>query len=67
MIIDPIISRYFTQYRSFPFMCEHTLGGRENIGKIFVVWTHFYNNYHKQLSERVVEDRESKSIRRSFM
>jgi hypothetical protein len=48
-------------------MCEHTLGGRENIGKIFVVWTHFYNNYHKQLSERVVEDHESKSIRRSFM
>ena len=54
MIMEPIISRYFVQYRSFPFMCEHTLGGRENIGKIFVVWTHFYNIYHKQLSEKVL-------------
>lgn len=27
MIIDPIITKYFVKYRSFPFMCDHTIGG----------------------------------------
>jgi hypothetical protein len=52
MIIDPIITKYFVKYRSFPFMCDHTIGGNENIGKIFIVWMHFYKIYYEQLGEK---------------
>ena len=50
LIIEPIFTRYFVKYRSFPFQCEHTLGAKENIGKIFVIWTHFYKAYYERLT-----------------
>ena len=28
LIIEPVITRYFVKFRSFPFLCEHTLGGK---------------------------------------
>lgn len=45
-IMEPIIGKYFIKYRSFPFLCHHTIGGKENIGKIFMVWMHFYKTYY---------------------
>jgi hypothetical protein len=52
LIIEPIFTRYFVKYRSFPFLCDHTIGGQENVGKIFAVWMHFYNTYYSLLSEK---------------
>jgi hypothetical protein len=49
LITEPIITKYFVKYRSFPFLCEHTLGGLENTGKIFAVWMHYYNSYYDLL------------------
>lgn len=36
-------------------MCEHTIGGKENIGKIFAVWMHFYNTYYGVLTEKQLD------------
>lgn len=52
LIMEPIMAKYFIKYRSFPFLCEHTIGGRENIGKIFIVWMHYYKTYYDILSEK---------------
>ena len=67
IIMDPVINRYFSRYRSFPFMCHHTIGGKENIGKIFIVWNHFFHLYHNQLSEKRIESKQNEALRESFM
>ena len=49
---QPVISKYFVKYKSFPFFCHHTIGGKENIGKIFIIWMHFYKTYYEALTEK---------------
>jgi hypothetical protein len=51
VILEPVIQKYFVQYWSFPYAGLQTLGGKENIGKIFIVWKHFYNMYTKALKK----------------
>jgi hypothetical protein len=36
---------------SFPFTALQTVGGKENIGKIFIVWKHFHNSYSEALKK----------------
>ncbi len=67
VILEPVITRYFVKYRSFPFMCEETLGGKENIGKIFIIWMHYYKIYFGHLSEKVLEDKQKEEIRDQYM
>ena len=44
-ILEPILQKYFIQHLSFPYTALQTIGGKENIGKIFIVWNHYYNLY----------------------
>jgi len=53
--MEPIFNKYFVKYKSFPFLCEHTIGGKENLGKIFVVWMHFYRAYYEALTAKKLE------------
>ncbi len=48
-------------------MCHHTIGGRENIGKIFIVWMHFYSTYFQSLSENRLYDSEGKKQREEYL
>lgn len=41
IIMEPVISKYFVKHTSFPYTTFETIGGRENVGKIFIVWSHF--------------------------
>lgn len=45
IILEPVIQKYFVNHLSFPYTALQTLGGKQNIGKIFIVWSHFYNFY----------------------
>lgn len=45
LILEPVIHKYFIQYESFPFLCEHTIGGLENLGKVFQLWHFYYDKY----------------------
>jgi len=49
---QPVITNYFVKHKSFPFLCHHTIGGRENIGKIFIIWMHYYKTYYDILTEK---------------
>ena len=48
-------------------MCEHTLGGKENIGKIFAVWMHFYNTYYGVLTEKRLDTNEMAAQKQDYM
>lgn len=45
LMLEPIIQKYFIKYKSFPYTAFQTIGGRENIGKIFLLWKHYHNTY----------------------
>lgn len=49
LILEPVIDKYFIRYVSFPYTTLQTVGGKENIGKIFMVWNHFHNLYKDAL------------------
>ncbi len=50
-ILEPVIHKYFIKNLSFPYSALETVGGRDNIGKIFMVWNHFYNIYKEKLEK----------------
>jgi hypothetical protein len=42
LILSPLIQNYFIKYQSFPYSCRNTVGGKENLSKVFLVWNHYY-------------------------
>ena len=51
IMLEPIIEKYFIKNRSFPYSGYNTMGGKEHLGKIFIVWRHFHNIYTNALSK----------------
>lgn len=47
LILEPIVSKYFIGYKSFPFNVTKTIGGVELINSLFVVWDYYYQKYHQ--------------------
>lgn len=51
LMLEPIIDKYFVANLSFPYSAQRTLGGKENIGKIFIIWRHFMSMYKEALGK----------------
>lgn len=47
IILKPWIQNYFVKYQSFPYSCRNTVGGKENLTKVFLLWRHYYGLYSK--------------------
>lgn len=47
LILEPLVSKYFIGYRSFPFNTTKTVGGTELINSLFVVWDYYYHKYRQ--------------------
>jgi hypothetical protein len=55
LILEPLIQRYFVKYESFPYSCRNTVGGKENLTKVFLLWKHFYGIYSSAIKGSVSE------------
>lgn len=51
LMLEPIVEKYFVANLSFPYTAQRTLGGKENIGKIFIIWRHFMSMYKEALAK----------------
>jgi len=45
IILKPLIQNYFVKYESFPYSCRNTVGGKENLTKVFLLWRHYFTLY----------------------
>ena len=50
IILEPIINKYYIENESFPYTGHGTIGGGEHMGKIFIVWKHFFTLYNRSLA-----------------
>lgn len=38
VILEPVVTKYYIRYESFPFRASETIGADEHLGKIFLIW-----------------------------
>jgi hypothetical protein len=45
VVLKPYVEKFFVKYESFPYSCRNTVGGKENLTKVFILWRHYYDLY----------------------
>ena len=49
ILSEPIINDYFIKNEIFPYLCQETIGGKEHLGKVFMIWNYYYSKYAEAL------------------
>ena len=52
MLLDPILRKYFTEFRTFPFVPEHTIGSKTMLAQLFVIYEHYFREYARSVTKQ---------------